>query len=296
MKRTTGIPRSMLQKVEKPVADAESNAAVMVNAEGEYVMAVPDSASWETYQKNTQSSRADDAPRDPSLACNICSKLMKVPSITPCCKTHYCEECIHGALLDSDFVCPGCGARDILLDAITKDAEIGLKIEAFLESRSSGGSSSGSPQPESRLAVSGQSPVSSSTKRSYNDLEQEERIGQTSFHQSVPSVPVPAFVAPLPNMPFDPMMMNPMMFNQMMMMNGMMGMPGMPPMPPSPMPSRPFPVTSYNPLAAGQNPYGVFPNQQVLVGDQESPYMRTPLNERNQNKAKRMRPSDYRVL
>ncbi|KAL8760244.1 MAG: hypothetical protein Q9199_000143 [Rusavskia elegans] len=63
VKRTTGIPRSFLKTVEKPTAaiandgtidETKQPAGVMVNAEGEWVVAEPDQASWDQYQARTK--------------------------------------------------------------------------------------------------------------------------------------------------------------------------------------------------------------------------------------------------
>jgi protein MPE1 len=61
VKRTTGIPRSFLKTVEKPVEmngddttdGVKPPSGIMVNAEGEYVIAEPDKASWEKFQAKT---------------------------------------------------------------------------------------------------------------------------------------------------------------------------------------------------------------------------------------------------
>src|SRR5436305_14772925 len=61
VKRTTGIPKSFLKTVEKPVPSSDQDgassnpASVMVNADGEFVVAEPDKASWESYQQKAKS-------------------------------------------------------------------------------------------------------------------------------------------------------------------------------------------------------------------------------------------------
>ena len=60
IKRTTGIPRSFLKTVDKPVVtgdggdDAKPPSGIMVNAEGQFVIAEPDKASWEKFQEKTR--------------------------------------------------------------------------------------------------------------------------------------------------------------------------------------------------------------------------------------------------
>ncbi|KAF3058296.1 putative RING finger protein P8B7.15c [Daldinia childiae] len=66
VKRTTGIPRSFLKTVDKSALqqtgtdgeEVKPPAGVMVNADGEFVIAEPDKASWEQYQAKTKSSSA----------------------------------------------------------------------------------------------------------------------------------------------------------------------------------------------------------------------------------------------
>ncbi|KAF3027699.1 hypothetical protein E8E15_006651 [Penicillium rubens] len=65
VKRSTGIPRSLQTKVEKPESLAPDgstedsrNTGVMVNADGDFVIAKPDKASWELYQEKAKASAA----------------------------------------------------------------------------------------------------------------------------------------------------------------------------------------------------------------------------------------------
>ena len=204
IKRTTGIPRSQLQKVEVSTEDGEGN--VMVNAEGESVMFVPDSASWDKYQKNTKAGIENEVPEDPELACGICKKLMKNPMSVPCCHKTYCEDCIQGALLESDFVCPGCDTKDILLDQLKPEDEIKTRIDELIASKA--------------------------------ESKTEEVVEGEPEEKSTEAAAVAADEAALP---FDPMMMPPfppfgMPPFPMMGFPPFPGMmPFMPPMPPMPM-------------------------------------------------------------
>lgn len=146
VKRTTGIPRSFLKTVEKPIPatnddpsvnPAQNPSSVMVNADGEYVVALADQASWESYQKKAGTTTKPDAPKgnkelqDMGIECGICSKLMREPVKTPCCSKSYCEECIQNALLESDFVCPACDAKEVLLDSLKTDTDVKNKIQDY---------------------------------------------------------------------------------------------------------------------------------------------------------------------
>ena len=109
-KRTTGIPKSMLKTVEQ--STAEKMSGVMVTPDGSYVIATPDSSSWNrTRARSRPLSQTDvyhSVPSDPSLACPLCSKLMRDAVITPCCRTTFCEECVQTHLFEHDFLCPEC--------------------------------------------------------------------------------------------------------------------------------------------------------------------------------------------
>ncbi|KAK2681345.1 hypothetical protein RAB80_003138 [Fusarium oxysporum f. sp. vasinfectum] len=122
VKRTTGIPRSFLQKVDKSVVLAQTEgdeskrpSGIMVNAEGDFVIAEPDKASWEQFQAKAKSSSTANAPlaenkeiQEQGLECSIDKKMFIEPMKTPCCQKTFCNDCITNALIESDFVCPAC--------------------------------------------------------------------------------------------------------------------------------------------------------------------------------------------
>lgn len=112
-KRTTGIPKSMLRTVEQ--STAENMSGVMVTPDGSYVVATPDSGSWnKTRARSRPLSKTDvyqSVPSDPSLACPLCSKLLREAVKTSCCQTTFCEECIQTHLFEHDFVCAECEKR-----------------------------------------------------------------------------------------------------------------------------------------------------------------------------------------
>lgn len=115
----------------------------MVNAEGEYVVAEPDKASWEQYQAKTKMSAVAQAAaetgskelQERGLECPIDKKLFIDPTKTPCCKKTYCNDCIINALIERDFKCPGCEKEGILLDDVVPDEETAAKVKAYLEEK-----------------------------------------------------------------------------------------------------------------------------------------------------------------
>ncbi|KAL4901959.1 hypothetical protein BDW74DRAFT_159304 [Aspergillus multicolor] len=148
VKRSTGIPRSLQTKVEKPeslMLDGSSedlrNTGVMVNADGDFIITKPDQASWELYQekvKATAAAAAEAAAAEHSrelqargLECPIDKRMFLEPTKTPCCQKTYCNDCITNALIESDFVCPGCGTEGVLLDNLCVNDDIVSKIKAY---------------------------------------------------------------------------------------------------------------------------------------------------------------------
>ncbi|GAA5870741.1 hypothetical protein JCM16303_001571 [Sporobolomyces ruberrimus] len=141
IKRTTGIPKSFLTEVAGPgpktgeegmgeeeganglVMDHKSG--VMVTADGGFVVARPDNASWFAHRARTANLSASDvqnlAPTDPDLTCPICSKLLREAVLTPCCSTSFCDECVSNALLDNDMLCPECETRVKNLEKLKPD-------------------------------------------------------------------------------------------------------------------------------------------------------------------------------
>ncbi|OTA70358.1 DWNN-domain-containing protein [Hypoxylon sp. EC38] len=151
VKRTTGIPRSFLKTVDKSTlqqtgSDGEEikpPAGVMVNAEGEFVIAEPDKASWAQYQAKTKSSAAaqkaasagDKELEEKGLLCPLDKRMFIEPMKTPCCETTYCNDCITNALIESDFVCPGCQTDGVLIDDLKADDETSTKIQEYLKEK-----------------------------------------------------------------------------------------------------------------------------------------------------------------
>lgn len=136
IRKTTGIPRSMLKTITKP-DDAEGSAkAYMITEEGEYVTQVADEKSWKTFQERARAQKEEELklrPTDPELVCPLSHHLFENPVKTPCCNKTYSELALHQALLDSDFVCPNCSKEDVLLDQLVPDTEMETNLQAYKE-------------------------------------------------------------------------------------------------------------------------------------------------------------------
>ena len=111
----------------------------MVNAEGDWVIAEPDKASWENYQAKAKASVAareaaalgSKELQERGLECSIDKRLFVEPTKTPCCHSTYCHECIVNALLENDLRCPNCSAENILIDNLELDNETIAKIQSY---------------------------------------------------------------------------------------------------------------------------------------------------------------------
>lgn len=141
-KRTTGIPRSFLKTVEKPV-DEEAAKGIMLNADGEYVQVMTDTRAWEKFQEKANASKAQAASanaeskeiRERGLECTLDKRRFVDPVKTPCCEKTYCRECIDNALAEGDLVCPSCGKEEVLMDDLIPDEDMVSKLRSYDEEK-----------------------------------------------------------------------------------------------------------------------------------------------------------------
>ncbi|GAA5884932.1 hypothetical protein JCM6882_007156 [Rhodosporidiobolus microsporus] len=146
IKRTTGIPKSFLTEVAGPAAATEDvdpaltggvKSGIMVTADGGFVVARPDNASWLAHRALTANLSASDvqnlAPTDPDLTCPICSKLLRDAVLTPCCNTSFCDECVSNQLLDNDMLCPECETRVKNLDKLKPDEDRRERCKTYVD-------------------------------------------------------------------------------------------------------------------------------------------------------------------
>ncbi|KAJ9603015.1 Protein mpe1 [Cladophialophora chaetospira] len=142
IKRTTGIPRSMLKKIDQADFDKLDDTQrqnLMVNAEGEYVFAQADEKAWKKHLEQVKASEAaqkkqqvgDKELQGRGLECPIDKRLFVDPMKTPCCGKTYCHDCIENALLENDLTCPGCETENISLERLEPDEETKKKIKEY---------------------------------------------------------------------------------------------------------------------------------------------------------------------
>lgn len=165
--------------------ESKQPSGVMVNAEGEWVIAEPDKASWDQYQAKAKVlAAAQEAAalgskelQEKGLECSIDKHLFVEPTKTPCCHTTYCHECINNALLENDLRCPNCSTDNILIDDLIPDQDTAILVQRYEE--------------ENVLAKPKESPIESPTKNSL-DGSPRNTVPSTSFKEPVGASPSPA--------------------------------------------------------------------------------------------------------
>ncbi|KAF2213641.1 hypothetical protein CERZMDRAFT_39057 [Cercospora zeae-maydis SCOH1-5] len=298
-KRTTGIPRSMLEKVEEPDTDKELPQGVFMNQDGDYVRVKTDDATWQKIQeqqkaaaeKAKEAAAVDQELIDRGLVCALDNRPFTVPVKTPCCGTTYCNDCIENALIDNDLICPNCGEQALLddlkpnEDALNKLTEYEAEQKAGKLQKEKEASRSPKPvaatapgSPETKSPASTASP---SKKRKADDELDNKRTPATSAPATTtqtqpPNAPksMTDFVNQMNaisstmgggqngmNAYVNPMM-NPMNMN--MPMNGMgfgMGMP-----PPMMGPMMGMPMGPFNPMGMNGMPMGNYNGMNNMNG------------------------------
>ncbi|KAI0400247.1 DWNN domain-containing protein [Xylaria palmicola] len=306
VKRTTGIPRSFLKTVDKSAlqqtgADGEEvkpPSGLMVNADGEFVIAEPDKASWEQFQAKTKSSAAaqkaasaeDKELEEKGLLCSIDNRMFIDPMKTPCCEKTYCNDCITNALIESDFVCPGCQTDGVLIDDLKPDDESSTKIQTYLKDKETSKVKEQSPSPPvdktqpPSPSEKKETPQSNPTKTESSDAPEKTKSPTPTKAEVKPQSPkASTFAAINPSTesndapkpaepaskkrPADELMENPKIpkapkamqraqeaKEMQNMMTGMNGMGGMPNMMPFPMNMNGFGQPNMNMGMMGMNP------------------------------------------
>ncbi|XP_049653683.1 E3 ubiquitin-protein ligase RBBP6-like [Accipiter gentilis] len=120
MKKSTGIPRTLLVEVKDP-----NTKGVMLAKTGKYAIPCLNVEAYARTKKEKPpflseepSSSSSDAPIPDDILCLICKEIMTDAAIIPCCGNGYCDECIRTALLESEERrCPECHQTGVSPDA-----------------------------------------------------------------------------------------------------------------------------------------------------------------------------------
>lgn len=186
---------------------------IMITDEGKFVVQVEDKQSWEDYQRKRENRQIDgdetiwrkghfkDLPDD--LKCPLTGGLLRQPVKTSkCCNIDFSKEALENALVESDFVCPNCETRDILLDSLVPDQDKEKEVETFLKKQEElHGSSKDGNQPETKK-MKLMDPTGTAGLNNNTSLPTSVNNGGTP----VPPVPLPFGIPPFPMfpMPFMP--------------------------------------------------------------------------------------------
>lgn len=128
-----------IDKSELENLDEATRQQMMINGDGEYVIAQTDEKEWRKHQEKVKASaaaqeranRGDQELQTRGLECPIDKRLFVDPVKTPCCQTTYCNECISAALIDSDLTCPSCSTENVTLEELVPDTEAQQTIDAY---------------------------------------------------------------------------------------------------------------------------------------------------------------------
>ena len=182
----------MLAKIDKSAVLAHTDgdeskrpSGVMVDADGDFVVAKTDKATWEKFQAkaNTTSAKAKTAEdkqiEERGLACSLDKKMFVDPMKTPCCRKTFCNDCITNALIESDFVCPACQTEGVLLDDLQPDEEMSEKIQEYLKEQKT----AKSPEPASPTPKAEDAKVGETAKTEGEAKEDPEKTEEAKDHK-----------------------------------------------------------------------------------------------------------------
>lgn len=206
VRRTTGIPKSMLRTVEKPNDD--DTGSYLMDADGQYVVAVADDRSWKDFQKRQlmQTAKAKRAvPED--LQDPISHKLFVDPVKTPCCGKTYSDQSIQNALIASEFKCPNCMTEDVYIDQLTPDDDMVEKVYEFdhQDDEETGTKRNRSESEDEKGEVKSEddADVSRKSKRLKDAQDDNEYISDDEGSDNKENIDKPApIVPPMPVFPF----------------------------------------------------------------------------------------------
>ena len=134
-----------IDKSELENLDEATRQQMMINGDGEYVIAQTDENEWKKHQEKVKASAAaqerahkgDQELQTRGLECPIDKRLVVDPVKTPCCQRTYCNECISTALIDSDLTCPSCSTENVTLEELVQDHETQLKVDVYKAEKAS---------------------------------------------------------------------------------------------------------------------------------------------------------------
>lgn len=227
IKRTTGIPKKFLKSIEIDPTTLTNEEIVqrkiMITDEGKFVVQIADQESWNDYQRKQQKRLINskdavwkenyfkDLPEE--LKCPITKGILKDPvKTTKCCNKFFSKMALEDSLLESDFVCPSCGATDILLDSLVDDKEMAAKVDKFIKEQAQTDTNAQPAASQNDSAVhpaglDGHPPAKKAHVEGNTATSGAGASNVTSSSSAIPMLPLPMF--PMFPMPFVPNLNNP---------------------------------------------------------------------------------------
>ncbi|XP_063362060.1 E3 ubiquitin-protein ligase RBBP6 isoform X3 [Cydia amplana] len=133
IRRSTGIPRSFMVPVDGPKAPG-----AMMTPSGTFAVPAVDHEAYLASESAGGAEVAANAPAAPEpaipdeLICSLCRDLLTDAVMIPCCGNSFCDECIRGALLESeDHECPDCREKEIAPTTLIPNRFLRNSVSAF---------------------------------------------------------------------------------------------------------------------------------------------------------------------
>ncbi|CAG5131920.1 unnamed protein product [Candidula unifasciata] len=135
IKRTTGIPSTMLTIVDDPM-----HPGALLTHGGQFAVPTVDVQGYREVKKERPPFLPFEKNKEPEkkkipqeLLCHICEDLCVDAAIAPCCGTSFCDECLREVLLESDdHMCPSCKETNVSPDKIVPNRSTRLAVTNFL--------------------------------------------------------------------------------------------------------------------------------------------------------------------
>ncbi|XP_028027137.1 E3 ubiquitin-protein ligase RBBP6-like isoform X3 [Bombyx mandarina] len=164
IRRSTGIPRSFMVPVEGPKAPG-----AMMTPSGTFAVPAVDHEAYMA-SENCAGDPSGSAPSAPEptipdeLICSLCRDLLTDAVMIPCCGNSFCDECIRGALLESeDHECPDCREKEISPTTLIPNRFLRNSVSSF---RNQTGYSRRAPHRPSVTPAQARAPIKEATTAS----------------------------------------------------------------------------------------------------------------------------------
>ncbi|XP_045525591.1 E3 ubiquitin-protein ligase RBBP6 isoform X1 [Pieris brassicae] len=180
IRRSSGIPRSFMVPVDGPKAPG-----AMMTPSGTFAVPAVDREAYLASESAIGPETLPNTPAAPEptipdeLICSLCRDLLTDAVMIPCCGNSFCDECIRGALLESeDHECPDCREKEIAPTTLIPNRFLRNSVSSFRNQTGYSRRAPHRPSAAQPAQQKEQAPApSASPKNSANDAV-EERGGR----------------------------------------------------------------------------------------------------------------------